>query len=67
MKKRKNEEKYAVSRCHGKRYAMSAVPSMQRLLNDDYRKQKQALNVHQQTMPVMDSIVEIINLYYYYY
>ena len=43
MKKRKNEEKYAVSRCHGKRYAMSAVPSVQRLLNDDYRKQKQAL------------------------
>ena len=41
--KKKNLDKYAVSRCLGKRYAVSAVPSMQRLLNDDNRKQKQAL------------------------
>ena len=43
LMKKRNVDKYTVSRCLGKRYAVSAVPSMQRLLNNDHRKQKQAL------------------------
>ena len=43
LMKTRNMEKFAVSKCHGKRYAVSAVPSMQRLLNKEYRKQKEAL------------------------
>ena len=40
MKKRK-QEKYSVSKCKGKRYAVSSIPSMQKMLN--YEKQKMAL------------------------
>ena len=43
LMKKRNVDKYTVSRCLGKRYAVSAVSSMQRLLNNDHRKQKQAL------------------------
>ena len=43
MMRTRNKEKYRVAKCHGKRYAASAVPSMQRLLNKEYIKQKQAL------------------------
>ena len=42
MKKRK-QEKYSVSKCKGKRYAVSSIPSMQKMLNKDYEKQKMAL------------------------
>ena len=34
---------YHVSMSHGKRYAISAIPSMQNLLNKDIRKQKMFL------------------------
>ena len=34
---------YQVSRYYGKRFEMSAIPSMQRLLNKEYKKQQQAL------------------------
>ena len=30
--KTRNKEKFCVAKCYGKRYAVSAVPSMQRLL-----------------------------------
>ena len=42
MKKRK-QEKYSVSKCNGKRYAVSSIPSMKKKLNKDYEKQKIAL------------------------
>ena len=42
MKTRK-KEKYEVSKCHGKRYEVSTIPSMQKMLNRDYLKQKKAL------------------------
>ena len=42
MKKR-NQEKYSVSKCNGKRYAVSSIPSMKKMLNKDYEKQKIAL------------------------
>ena len=42
MKTRK-KEKYKVSKCHGKRYEVSTIPSMQKMLNRDYLKQKTAL------------------------
>ena len=39
MKTRQKEE-FQVSMSHSKRYAISATPSMQRLLNKDRKKQK---------------------------
>ena len=42
MKTRK-KEKYEVSKCFGKRHEISSIPSMQKLLNRDYFKQKKAL------------------------
>ena len=42
MKTRK-QEKYKVIRSYGKRYAISAIPSMQNLLNKEHQKQKEAL------------------------
>ena len=42
MKTRQQNE-YHVSMSHGKRYATSAIPSMQKLLNKDIRKQKMSL------------------------
>ena len=42
MKTRK-QEKYSVSKSNGKRYAVSSIPSMQKMLNRDYENQKRAL------------------------
>ena len=42
MKTRQQRE-YHVSMSHGKRYAISAIPSMQKLLNKDMKKQKMLL------------------------
>ena len=42
MKTRQKEE-FQVSMSHSKRYAISAIPSMQRLLNKDRKKQKMLL------------------------
>ena len=42
MKTRQQNE-YHVSMSHGKRYAISAIPSMQKLLNKDIKKQKMFL------------------------
>ena len=42
MKTRKNK-KYEVSKCYGKRFEVSPIPSMQKMLNRDYFKQKTAL------------------------
>ena len=42
MKTRKNK-KYEVSKCYGKRFEVSPIPSMQKMLNRDYLKQKTAL------------------------
>ena len=42
MRKR-NPEKYAVNVSKTERYKMSAVPFLQRLLNDDYDMQKKNL------------------------
>ena len=42
MKKR-NPEKYVVTNAKTERYRKSAVPFLQRLLNDDYAKQKKDL------------------------
>ena len=39
----RQHEKYRLIRSFSKRYAVSAVPSMQRLLNKEYKKQKDAL------------------------
>ena len=37
------KEKYSVTRSNGKRHAVSSIPSMQKMLNKDYEKQKMAL------------------------
>ena len=42
MKTRKRK-KYEISKYHGKRYEVSSIPSMQKMLNRDYLKQKTAL------------------------
>ena len=42
MKTRKRK-KYKISKYHGKRYEVSSIPSMQKMLNRDYLKQKTAL------------------------
>ena len=39
----RQHERYHVKRSYGKRYAVSAIPSMQRLLNQENKKQKEAL------------------------
>ena len=39
----RQHEKYKVIRSYGKRYAISAIPSMQNLLNREHRHQKEAL------------------------
>ena len=39
----RNQEKYSVSKSNGKRYAVSSIPNMQKLLNRDYENQKRAL------------------------
>ena len=39
----RQHEKFQVIRSFGKRYAISAIPSMQRLLNKEHKKQKEAL------------------------
>ena len=40
---KKRNMKFEVSKCHGKRYEVSTIPSMQKMLNRDYLKQKEAL------------------------
>ena len=42
MKTRK-QEKYSVSKCNGKRYAVSSIPTMQKMLNKEHIKKKMAL------------------------
>ena len=44
MKTRLNE-RYHVVRSYGKRYAVSAIPSMQKLLNKEHKKQKDAFKI----------------------
>ena len=39
----RHHEKFQVIRSFGKRYAVSAIPSMQKLLNKEHQKQKKAL------------------------
>ena len=39
----RQHERYHVNRSYGKRYAVSAIPSMQKLLNKEHKKQKEAL------------------------
>ena len=39
----RQQREYHVSMSHGKRYAISAIPSMQKLLNKDIKKQKMLL------------------------
>ena len=41
--KTSKQEKYSVSKSNGKRYAVSSIPSMQKMLNRDYENQKRAL------------------------
>ena len=43
LMKKRNHEKYIVTSANTERYRKSAIPSLQRLLNDDYRKQKKDL------------------------
>ena len=44
LMKKRNPEKYVVTNANTERYRKSAVPFLQRLLNEDYRKQKKDLN-----------------------
>ena len=41
--KTRQHEIFGVSRSYGKRFGVSAIPSMQRLLNKEYKKQQEAL------------------------
>ena len=43
LMKKRDQEKYFVTSANTERYRKSAVPFLQRLLNDDYRKQKKDL------------------------
>ena len=43
LMRKRNPEKYAVNISKTERYRMSAVPYLQRLLNDDYALQKKNL------------------------
>ena len=43
LMKKRNHEKYAVTNANTERYRKSAVPFLQRLLNDDYARQKKDL------------------------
>ena len=36
----RNREKYKMNFCHGEKYRKSAIPTCQRLLNDDYNKEE---------------------------
>ena len=38
------EEKYEISKSNGQRYANSAIPKMLRLLNKEYKTQKQSFD-----------------------
>ena len=40
--KTRQHERYHVKRSYGKRYAVSAIPSMQKLLNKEHKKQREA-------------------------
>ena len=40
---KRNHEKYVVKKANTERYKKSAVPFLQRLLNDDYSRQKKDL------------------------
>ena len=42
--KTRHEEKYAISKSNGQRYANSAIPKMLNLLNKEYKEQKQNLS-----------------------
>ena len=42
---KRNHEKYVVKKANTERYKKSAVPFLQRLLNDDYSKQKKDLKI----------------------
>ena len=44
LMKKRNQEKYVVTKANTERYRKSAVPFLQRLLNEDYSKQKKDLN-----------------------
>ena len=39
----RHEERYQVNRSNGKRHAISAIPNMLKLLNKEYKEQKQTL------------------------
>ena len=39
----RQHERYHVKRSYGKRYAVSAIPVMQKLLNKEHKKQKEAI------------------------
>ena len=39
----RKKEKYSVTKFYSKRYEVSSIPSMQKMLNRDYVKQKRAL------------------------
>ena len=43
LMKKRDHEKYVVTSANTERYRRSAIPFLQRLLNDDYRKQKKDL------------------------
>ena len=43
LMKKRNHEKYAVANANTERYRKSAVPFLQRLLNDDFARQKKDL------------------------
>ena len=43
LMKKRNHERYFVKSANTERYRRSAVPFLQRLLNDDYRRQKKDL------------------------
>ena len=43
LMKKRNQEKYVVTKANTERYRKSAVPFLQRLLNDDYSKQRKDL------------------------
>ena len=43
LMKKRNPEKYSVTNANTERYRKSAVPFMQRLLNDDFARQKKDL------------------------
>ena len=62
MMKKRNAEKFIVTKALTERFRKSAIPSMQRLLNNDDKEKKEIFKVIENTVPVNYGIYGISSL-----